>query len=406
MNRHWALLAALVLTLGLWAMGAGREFSPVDEASHMKAAVSYVQSGFVQYDRWEHPPLKHILLYLDMKIFGDGPYGRRMRNLIFAGLSVLMVYLIGLRLWGAAAGGLAALMLASDPLQMFHSRTTFEEPLAAFFMLAALYFAIRHVRDCKRWAMALSGAFAGMALATKWYYALAIPALLAYCAIALWRRRAGLWAYIEALLSFTLIPLGVYLLAYYAWFGRGYGFWDFARFESDAYWSLQHSETSGFLGPMMHTSLSAWQWFTRPLVYTLVSKDIGGGMDINVVYMNQPVLWMLVLPSMGYMLYRALKGREMELGLIAAVFALTYAVFIPVQRPVFMHSALAVLPLGYLAVGYALGEALAGRSARWRYALCAAVVAMGLYLAPITCGMPVPGWLYAPVVELGRAAMM
>ena len=327
-----------------------------------------------------------------------------MRNLIFVWLSILMVYLIAGRLDapGASAAALAALMLAADPLEMFLSRTTFEEPLAAFFMLAAVYFAIRHARDPMRWGMALSGTFAGMALATKWYYALAVAALLAYSVLAL-RRRAGegRWAYAEAALSYTLLPLGVYLLSYYAWFGRGYGFIDFVRFESDAYYSLQHSDLTAFLGRMMNTSRSAWEWFTRPLVYTLVSQDIGGGMGVNVIYLNQPVLWPLVLPAMGFAAYRAVKARDMELGLIAAVFALTYAVFVPVHRPVFMHSALAVLPLGYLAVAYALGEAMARLSVRWHYAMCGLVVAMGLYLAPVTCGMPVPQWLYAPLVAFG-----
>lgn len=403
MRRHWFIIAVLAFALALRLAGAGREFSPADEDSHMRSAQSYVESGFIVSDRWEHPPLKHILLYIDMQLFGDGPYGRRMRNIAFSVLGVWMVWLIGRRVFpGGRAAELAAVMLASDPLHMFHSRNTFEEPVAAFFMLAAVYLALRY-KDGMRWGMALSGLMAGLALATKWYYVIAMAALLIYCIMA--RRKEGRWAYVNAALSFTLIPMGIYLLSFYAWFGRGYGFAEFVRFQADAYYALQHTDAWRFLPAMMNTSRSAWEWFTRPLIFTLVSKDVGG-FGVNVVYMNQPLLWLLVLPAMGYTAYRAVRERAAGMGLVVAVFVLTYALFVPVTRPVFMHSALAVLPYGYLAVGYMLGELMQKNAARWHYALCGAIAAIGLYLMPLTCGMPVPPPLYAPIIAIGRSAMM
>jgi len=63
------LVAFLVRFIGLGSMSSFQG----DEALHSVSAVNYSEQGYFGPDNWYHPPLKHILLYGSIRVFGDNP---------------------------------------------------------------------------------------------------------------------------------------------------------------------------------------------------------------------------------------------------------------------------------------------------------------------------------------------
>jgi 4-amino-4-deoxy-L-arabinose transferase-like glycosyltransferase len=64
-------------------------FRYMDEGGHVMAASNYWNNGQTEPDNWEHPPLRHLLLYGFLQVFGDNPYGWRMRNVLFGAATAL-----------------------------------------------------------------------------------------------------------------------------------------------------------------------------------------------------------------------------------------------------------------------------------------------------------------------------
>lgn len=82
--------------------------------------------------------------------------------------SVLMIYLLGRRMYGRRTGVLAALMLAVLPLHVMYSHFLAVDVPATFLVLCSLVFAARIVEGARLRYYLLSGLFAGLAGATKY----------------------------------------------------------------------------------------------------------------------------------------------------------------------------------------------------------------------------------------------
>ncbi|HSN16123.1 MAG TPA: glycosyltransferase family 39 protein, partial [Anaeromyxobacteraceae bacterium] len=115
----------LIAILLLFALAFGLRFSGVtdppsrwgDEQEHVPAATHYWSQGHFDPNLWEHPPLRHLLLYGFLQLFGDNPYGWRMRNVLFGALAAVLVYLLARSTGGPRlAAGVAGLLMATDPL--------------------------------------------------------------------------------------------------------------------------------------------------------------------------------------------------------------------------------------------------------------------------------------------------
>ena len=218
-----ALPALLVfsLLLRLWGVADIGSYTG-DEPMHIPTAKNYVSRGHLTPENWYHPPLNHLLNYGSMALFGDNPYGWRMKNVLFGTLSVAAIYVLGRKLFsGSRVPFAAALLLALDPLNLIFSRSSYGEVPAMFFTMSAVYCAIRYAAGSTLSGL-LAGLSLGLALAIKWYYLPSLPTLVGfviYC-----RYKEGdmkFSALVNVFHLFFVLPLGVYLLTFYAWFGRG-----------------------------------------------------------------------------------------------------------------------------------------------------------------------------------------
>jgi dolichyl-phosphate-mannose-protein mannosyltransferase len=340
-------------------------------------------------------------------LFGDNAYGWRMKNIILGSLTVIAVFLLARKVFpDPRIGLLAALFLAIEPVHVMFSSTIFEEISATFFFVLAVYFFIRHAKH-EIASPVLSGVFLGLAFAQKWYYLFAVFAFLAF---ALMRKhqegRLRLSAIAHVFAIFAVLPLCIYLLTYYPWIRNGYDLAELAGMHADAYRIQQAIDSNEFISPVFRASPSdPAKWFVNPLIYGSTASP-GGPVARVAVLMNNPPVWLLALPAALLMAYRAAKDRDLHSFFLLLISGALYAQFIFIRRPMFLYSAIVILPFVYIMVASLLVTLLdaCGQERPWPYPLMlGAVAAWGLYLYPLATEKAVPLFLYRPFLSLGKA---
>ncbi len=131
-----------------------------------------------------HPPVGKVLIGAGMRLFGCNSFGWRVAAALFGTLTVLLVYLIGRRLfrvpWVAA---LAALLVAVDGLHFVQSRIAMLDIFLAFFIALAVWLLLEDRARTSVWHTGwrpwriASGVAIGLGTATKWSAAFVIPIL-------------------------------------------------------------------------------------------------------------------------------------------------------------------------------------------------------------------------------------
>lgn len=374
------------------------EFRWMDEQLHVPAATNYWTLGQFEPDNWEHPPLRHMLLYGFLETFGDNPYGWRMRNVLFGSAAVVLTALFAYAATGfRRAAALAGVMLAADPLHIVLSRYTFEEIYGGAFFLAALVLFMQH-KGRSAWLLA-SAFFMGCALATKWYY---VPVWAIVVGLALREddnyKKPTDAAYVASV--YVLMPLTVYVLSYALWFRRGYSIGEFMEFTSNAYYALQSYKAEYYNPNLFFIShIKASEWFISPVFVGQGTYLADGVRGEFLVYGNNLPVWALTLPAFAYTLWVSLKGKALRIALPLVFFAATYGLFLFVKRPAFIYSAAPLLPFAFTAIAYAV-TALADRVGRAAYyAIVAVVLAWCLFLYPLATARQVPVAYYKFIID-------
>jgi dolichyl-phosphate-mannose--protein O-mannosyl transferase len=397
------MLLALAFLLRAWGVADVKGFF-ADESLKIPASENYVATGHVEPEVYFHPSMKFIFFHSGIVIFGNNPYGWRLLNVLFGALSVAVLYAVGMGLFrDKRVAFLAALGLAIDPLHIAQSRTALEEIFVGCFILAALYFLIRYV-DGDRSAVYGSGMFLGLSVAMKWY---ALPVLAIsplFCLMMSIREHDWKWMdVVDVLLAFIALPICIYLLGFYAWFGRGYALDEFLRMQIDAYRELQTLTTDRFSQLGTFAIPSPALWFLKPVFYGFhyAAKGIWSQYHVD---MNNFVVWLLGIPSVAYYLHRALRAKDPRLWIFLAWFAATYLQFLFVRRPLFIYSMLVVLPFVLLSVSN-LVVAATDRLSWGRRAymlLIVMTILWGAYMYPLVVGWFVPDALYSPLLAFGH----
>lgn len=385
----------LALVLRFWGFAEPKLFIG-DEFQFVPSAQKFFSTGLYEPNGWLHPPLNFHITMIGENLFGNNPYGWRLLNVLFGSISVLMLMLLAQRLFpDVRIGWLAGVLFAVEPFHILISRTNFVEIVPVFFFLIFIYAVLLFLQGNTR-ALALSGIPLGLAIAGKWYFVLpaAFTALLVM--IDILRSNENRIGKCALLLSSSITAFAVYMLLFYPWFQRGSGLADFFIWQYDAYRVLQTLTISDFLDGFFRASPSVpWHWFIKPLIVADPIVTYGSWGNFFII-MNNPPVWLLVLPAFLYLGRLAWRSRETSLVLVLVLFFSSYIQFVIVRRPVFLYSSFAVLPFAYLLIARALAE-LTGRSERGNYVflgvLCAALI-WGVYLYPFVTSRMVPIALY------------
>ena len=117
-SRHWIpIILILLLAISLYLFQLGDESLWVDEIASILRAEKFPYDNTLNLNR----PLYYILLHFWM-LFGASEAWLRSLSVLFALGSILLIYILGYRLYGKTTGLIAALLLTLSPLAINHSQ--------------------------------------------------------------------------------------------------------------------------------------------------------------------------------------------------------------------------------------------------------------------------------------------
>ncbi len=250
-----ALLVEMALALALRGWRLSAEGFADDEVHKWFAAQRYL-AGDYGGDDLEHPMLMKWLIVLVMKLFGTAlppETVTRLPNVVAGGLTVLAVAALGRRLFGRAAGLIAAGLMAVAPTVIGYTRLAKEDALCTLFLVLLLWcLAEAHAaaadgreRDRGHWEVA-GAVCLGLMFASKYFLFFALIPLLAYVALRAggtpWRIPVRRWALLLGVAVVAFIPLNFVVLRPSTWaYVAGY-------LRGDAVEDRMTSETVLFMG--------------------------------------------------------------------------------------------------------------------------------------------------------------
>lgn len=392
--RWWTPFAVFLPAYVLRIFRLGEVVNFLDDRwMNVPAGFNYARFGFTGPDNWFTQPAKHFFMYWSSVLFGNDVVGWSMRQVLFGSAIVLLTFLLARRVFRVPFPAIAAAVLVGlDPLMISFSRAGSEDPLAVAFILAAMLFWMRGNEHGRNGDWLAAGLLIGTASALRWY-ALLVAALM--LGLALWRARHDGGSALGRRTALLLVaPFGAYLAWYLPWLARGYSLAEWVGVQWDAF-VLQGTGVFPSFDSALDPLTGAGQWFWRWMGVGTTSSVAEGESGVFTVIMNDPAVWFLMVPAIGYLLWWAYRNKRDEYLLIGGTFVVLYAFFTLVDRPIYLYSAIAVLPFGFMALGWAAGRLLQKRA----LVALGVAAAWGLYLYPLTSAVRVPLWAYGWLLQ-------
>jgi dolichyl-phosphate-mannose-protein mannosyltransferase len=364
-----AALAAITLVgLVVRAWGLSGQAPLADDWAAAISADRFVEGGEIAPLMWHHPRLRDLLVYASMAAHGRTKLGFVLPSLVAGSLSIPVLGLLGRRIAGPVAGLLAAGLVALDPLHVDYSRQAVHDVYMSLFGAAGVLLAHLYARSGRKLALAAAGVVFGLGLASKW----ALLAPLAVVATWLLAREARALrdptsrhaaaaraAFVVAALG--VVPAATYALTWIPWFAHGRDLADWVTLQRAM--AAEARQHTGFNPYDLELPHHAVLWFLRPVWFADVAFGPEG--PVALVAVTNPIVWLPTLPAV---LLLARRARRPEDVLVTALFAATWLPFALAGRPIWLHSALAVLPFSLLVVATAATH-LAGDGPRGRLRL-------------------------------------
>ncbi len=289
-------------------------------------------------------------------VYTDNAFGWRFFSIIFGTIGIVLFYFICRKLkfsWKATM--LATFLFALDDMTFLHSGLALLDVYMVTFMLAAvlLYLDEKYL---------LSGLFVALSAECKLAGGLIIIAIFLHWAIYRkdkWRSFAG--SLIVAALSFVLF------LIFFDFFVKG-GFENpITRINA----MLTGTVANTFTIPKLSISSRPWTWIYPQFVQLWYNSPnvpfIVYSYDPQYISFISSTIQILIIPTVGYMIYKAIKGDK-SAGLVLLWFLATYLVWIPLDivsnRVTFVFYFLPTTPAICIGIGMALSDALDRLKAR------------------------------------------
>ena len=214
-NALWILIGLLLLGfalrvyhLGFFPLRGDESFTVLFVANPL----SELMDGIRNVE--PNPPLYYFLLRGLISLFGQSDFSARYVSAVFGLLAVPLIYQMGRVLFrrdrglGATVGLLAALLLAVNPYQIWHSQDVRNYTLWPALSLASLYLMLRALRDNRRllWAGYIITTL--LSLYTHYYHALILVFGNIFVFLVHYRDRPLLkrWLLSQAILALLYLP--------------------------------------------------------------------------------------------------------------------------------------------------------------------------------------------------------
>ncbi len=391
--RMFPALLAVATAVGLLLRAWGLASQPPlpDDFGCGASAVNFVERAQIGPVEWQHPHLRDLLVYGGMEVAGPTKLGFALVSLTLGVLSVPVVGLLGRALGGPAVGLLAAALLAIDPVHVGYSRQAVQEGYPLFFGALGTLFTIRYDRSGLPYRLVAAGAAYGLGVASKWSVIFPAIAALAWTIGREVRRADGrrdaMWRVALAMVWLVIVPASVYLVTWTPWLLGGRDLVDLARLHVTM---AGEAVTHGGYNPAdLALAHRPALWFVEPTAYA--SFTMGSRGPVAFVFLTNPLVWLLVLPAAAVAAREAWRRRNADDVLLVALFAAAYVPFVFARRPIWVHSALAVLPFAIVLVAALVvrtGERLSRpRAIAISYLALTALVSAPLYALATGAGL-------------------
>ena len=215
-----ALFAILLLASGLRFYGLSMQSMWNDELNSWGIATAGSGlSGVLEHIPREgvgvHPPGYYLVLHVTTQFLGESEWALRFPSAVAGVLSVLVVYLLGQKLYSWREGLISALMMAVLWTPIYYSQEARMYSLLLLSTLLATYFLVSMLRNLDR------DSRPGLLVAAGYVVAAVVSCYLHYFGFYLIALQ-GLWAALlclrrPRLLAYVLLIYGAVLLAYSPW---------------------------------------------------------------------------------------------------------------------------------------------------------------------------------------------
>ncbi|HEY0516462.1 MAG TPA: glycosyltransferase family 39 protein [Solirubrobacteraceae bacterium] len=323
-ERRWAW-PALALILGgglalrLWGVRQGLPFVyNIDEADHfVPHAVAMFTAGTLNPHYFANPPAFTYLLHAVFALWYGGAHGAehalardpagvytlaRVTAALLGTAALWLLYLVGARLWGRAAGLLAAAIEAVAFLPVFYAHLAVNDvptlaPLTLSLLGSAGVLRKGRLRD-----HVLAGAGLGLACASKYTAGIVLVPYVA-AAAASFLAGAGGRRTLSGLAAMAMAAVLAFLIA------NPYALLDFSRFHRElVHQSSQSAESQGKLGAPKQGGLAYYLWsLTWGLGWVPALAALGGA--VAIWRRSLALGWMLVPAPLLFLAFMGLQGR-------------------------------------------------------------------------------------------------
>ena len=452
-----------VVSATAWRAREGREDDPnaiIDEQDTVPEKPGYMNSmyfdeiyhGRTGYEHANalktyettHPPLGKVFMSLCIRLMGMTPFAWRFAGALTGVLMLPALYLLAKQLlektrWAA----LCTFLFATDCMHFTQTRIATIDSFPVLFIILMFLCMARWTRmsfyHTKLWRtlipLALSGAFMGLAIASKWigcYSAVGLAVLFFARFYTLWRQsryaqahrrenpafaraadgfaRNGAITIAACCVFFVVVPVIIYGLSYIPYL-RAYGKVTLSMetlkriIDAQVYMFDYHKNLVAehyFASPWYE-----WPLIIKPMWYYAADYK-GAGMASSILAFGNPAVWWTglagILFVLGYSLYRnalpalrIVRGRNDEydraMPVIAVGFLSAYLPWVLISRLTFIYHYFASVPFIILATAQGL-RYLERRAPRATHVLmgvlCAAALALFVAYYPLASGMEVP----------------
>ncbi len=234
-TARWILLGIVLIffTMLLWGIQRDLPYAPdFDEPNYVTRAVKMASSGNWNPERFAHPasttyyPLTVIyhvwhaathhgmffhadpnLQILFNTSFWEFYILGRFLSVIYAVLSIPLIYLLGKEVFGVETGVIGALFFSFYSLVILYSRMVRTDSAALFFGLLSLWLLTRIYRKPTTFNQLLAGLSIGLSIASRYFMVMLVPVLVVIDG-AIWRRQKPGKASLKLLWMHILIGLG------------------------------------------------------------------------------------------------------------------------------------------------------------------------------------------------------
>ncbi|TQM30529.1 dolichyl-phosphate-mannose--protein mannosyltransferase [Nocardia bhagyanarayanae] len=395
-----------------------------DEKHYAPQAWQMLTGGGVEdnpgYGLVVHPPVGKQMIAIGEFLFGYNGWGWRFTAALAGTVLVLLVIRITRRLARSTLiGAIAGILMIADGLLFVSSRIGMLDIFMALFITAAFGCLVLDRDDVRarmarvdlegrvgatpwgprlgvRWWRFGAGVLLGLACGTKWsgIYFIAAFGILSVCFDVAARRAYGVrkpWLGTAlrdvgpALYALVLIPLGVYLATYWAWFVSETGVYRYAvgnQVGSDGPWSFLpdalrslwfysgeslhfHEGLTNSAGNHHPWESKPWTWpmGLRPMLYYYADTNVTGCGQAQcvkaVMLIGTPAIWWIALPVVGWLLWRSVVRRDWRYAAVLTGYgAALLPWFLTLDRQMYYFYAVPLAPFLMMGVALALGDVM------------------------------------------------